>query len=79
MIRYKTTKEAIAVAKELDYKSVIAYKQDDEGGLVILEISNTQIGDEMAPCYQVAQKNNCIAECVCNGKKYGGEINYCDL
>lgn len=72
-------KAAIAKAKETDQRTVIARKQDETDEVVLLEISNCKINDEMDPCYQVSQQNNCIAVAVCSGKKYGGVINYVDL
>ena len=79
MKRYKTIKEAIEAAKKDVRKTAICSKQDDEGGYVLLEISNTGINDEMCPCYQVAMANNSIAEAVCSGSKLNSEINYCML
>lgn len=72
-------KAAIAEAKKKNHRTVIARKQDDTDAIVLLAIDNCKINDEMNPCYQVSQENNCIAIAVCSGRQYGGAIDYVDL
>lgn len=77
---YTTLKLAIEAAKKLDYPSVIARDHTTEiDNFKVLKIKETSICSEESDCYGVAWNNKCIAIAVCSGRKYDGEINYCDL